>query len=122
MLIRDSLVVGASTARSRFRRSAAKRGFGAIGMIGARNASNGSIRGSGISAPFVDKAELPSSPNKQGFGGSHAAIHYRGRLGHAEPVQVAQGQGGPVLWGEVGEHFVSPPAIHLDIPGIVWVG
>ena len=92
----------ASTARRRLRRWAAKAGFGATGVVGARGASR-IDPSSGIAAPLVDLAELSAGPHEQGLGGG---------FGDVAAVQAGQGQNSAMLRSRpdepAGWHRVDP--------------
>src|SRR3954447_3640900 len=106
-----------SARRRRSRSSAAKRGAGSTGTTGRWSWANGSV----IAAPGGDvrAAEGGAGADEQRLRGMDRALEEGGDLRHGQVVQVAQGEGGPVLRGEPVEHLLGTQCVEPDVPGIL---
>src|ERR1700722_10717837 len=101
---------GRSSARAtRARRSAAKAGSGSVAAAAKRSPSNGSDIA--LSLPGVGAAEGDPGPDEQSLSGVHGALQQSGHFGHRQVVQVAQGQGGPMVRGQTLQNVACPQGV-----------
>src|SRR5690242_12499215 len=99
------------------RSSAAKSGSGATRAEGRRSAS----KGSGIATLLllVGAPERGTGPHEQRLRGVHAATQVAGDFGHAETVDVPQGQGRAVVRPEGFEHLSRAQGVELLVPRVL---
>src|SRR3954468_7870403 len=109
--------MGPSWRSMRARSSAVNSGRGAIGSSARRR----SFMGSGVIAgSFVGAAEGDAGPHEEGLGGVETAAEVVGHVRYGQPVEVAQGEGGPVVGAELLEDGMRPCRVQVLVPGILF--
>src|SRR3954469_13350067 len=101
----------------RARSSAANPGSGSTRSTERRSWGNGSV----IAAPGgeVRAAEGGAGADEQRLGRVHGAVQQGGDLRYGQVVEVAQGQDGAVLRGQVVEDLLRPERVEVGVPGVL---